>query len=68
MELTSTERIINELGGVSAVASLTGTTYRAAHNWKAFDRFPPRTYIAITNALRDRGLSAPVSLWGMVAG
>lgn len=66
MELTSTAEIIDVLGGVAAVAKLTDTTYKAAHNWKSFDRFPPRTYVAITDALRERGLSAPASLWGMV--
>lgn len=66
MELTSTVEIIDVLGGVAAVAQLTNTTYKAAHNWKSFGHFPPRTYVTITDALRDRGISAPPSLWGMV--
>lgn len=63
--LTSTKQVIDELGGISAVAELTGRKYGAAAQWPHFATFPSNTYLVMTGALAARGLSAPASLWGM---
>lgn len=65
-ELSTTVDVIEELGGTSAVASLTGRTYNAAFNWRSFSRFPSNTYIVMSRELQRRGKQAPASLWGMV--
>jgi len=65
-KLDSAGEVMEALGGVDAVARLTGVTYRAAHNWKAARKFPARTHAALTAALAERGLSAPQSLWNQV--
>lgn len=62
----TTKQVIEALGGIAAVAALTGRTYNAACNWGGFDTFPANTYVAMTAALSERGLTAPPSLWGMV--
>lgn len=58
---------MDALGGTRAVADLTGRTYPAAFNWRSFQTFPADTYVVLTAALRDKDLTAPDSLWGMVA-
>lgn len=65
-ELETTAAVIDALGGLNALAALTGSTYKAVGNWKAGSAFPARTFLIMTSALRDRGYSAPASLWGMV--
>lgn len=65
-ELTSTAQVIEALGGIREVAKLTRRKYSAAHNWKHFDSFPANTFFVMQEALRERGLAAPASLWGMV--
>lgn len=63
--LETTSDVIAALGGTKAVAELTGRQYRAAFNWHNFRKFPANTYLVMQTALRERGLSAPSSLWGM---
>lgn len=65
-ELTTTKAVIDELGGVSAVAKLTDRQYNAAWNWTSFEHFPPDTYVVMTEALAAKGHTAPPSLWRMV--
>lgn len=64
--LTTTAEVIRALGGVTAVAAITGRKYSAAFNWQNFTKFPANTYVAMTAALQAKGLTAPDSLWGMV--
>ena len=66
-ELHTTSDVINELGGLKAVAKLTGTNNKAAWNWRSFDSFPSNTYLVMIEALRERGKTAPASLWSMRA-
>ena len=66
-ELTSAEEIFETLGGIQSVAELTNSGYRAAFNWKATGAFPPKTFVAISEALRRQNCTAPSDLWGMVA-
>jgi hypothetical protein len=66
MLLDSAADVIDALGGVHATAELTDTNYKAAHAWKQRGRFPTKTYLVITEALRLRGLQARADLWKMV--
>ena len=63
--LETAAAVIESLGGLSHVGKLTGSRYTAVANWKAAGAFPPRTYLLLTCALRDRGFEAPASLWNM---
>jgi hypothetical protein len=65
MVLNTASEIIETLGGVKAVSQLTGSTYAAVWNWKAFQKFPPRTFVILNDALRKQGHDAPARLWGM---
>jgi hypothetical protein len=65
-QLANAADVIDALGGVAAVAELTHTSYRAAHNWKARGLFPPKTHLVMTQALHAQGISAAASLWRMV--
>lgn len=61
------EAVIVELGGISAVAELTGVKYVTAHHWKAKGSFPPRTHVLMTKALSSRCAMAPDTLWRMIS-
>jgi hypothetical protein len=61
--LSSTNEVIDALGGTFEVALLTGRGHTAPYNWLYLKRFPPNTYLAMTRALLDRGLFAPAWLW-----
>lgn len=65
--LKTVPEVNNALGGLSAVAKLTGRTYSAAAQWPYLGTFPSNTYLIITDALAVLGKSAPASLWGMTA-
>ena len=65
-KLVTTSEVIDKLGGVGAIAAITGRKYSAAHNWKSFETFPANTFLVLQQALRERGYEAPASLWGMV--
>ncbi len=66
-ELTTTNAVMEALGGIAEVARLTSRTYNAAANWISFETFPPDTFVVMTDALRAKGKTAPASLWRMVA-
>jgi hypothetical protein len=53
------------LGGNGPVAELTLSKPNAVSNWRGFKTFPSNTFVAMTEALRARGKTAPASLWGM---
>mgnify|MGYP001614088726 CR=1 FL=1 len=67
MKLTSTSDVIDALGGIGAVAQMTGRKYGAAAQWPHFTSFPSNTYLVLTEALKAKGLTAPAALWGMTA-
>jgi hypothetical protein len=64
-KLTTTAELIEELGGINAVAELTRSRYSAVCNWKAFPTFPSKTYVVLKSAAQSRGFDVPDSLWGM---
>ena len=59
----TTNDVIDALGGTAAAARLTGRGQSAASNWRLRPRFPPNTYLAMTQALLAKGLFAPAWLW-----
>jgi hypothetical protein len=64
IELLTTKDVIDALGGISGISELTGSNAKAIYMWRA-TAFPWKMYPIITGALRDRGMTAPVSLFGM---
>jgi hypothetical protein len=64
-QLRTTKDVIEALGGTTAVAELTGRSYRAAFNWRGFQTFPANTFLKMRAALDEKGELAPPSLWGM---
>jgi hypothetical protein len=65
MLLSTAAEIIEKLGGINTVGTLTNSGYRAVWNWKASNKFPARTFVVIDYELRKQGHIAPTSLWGM---
>lgn len=66
IEAATVDAVFEALGGLDAVAALTGSKYKAVSNWKSFGSFPARTILVMTRALRDRGYTAPSSLWNVI--
>ena len=65
MQITSATEIIDLLGGNPKVGELTGRTAAAVSNWRSFNLFPANTFLILTEALAERGYTAPASLWRM---
>jgi len=63
-QLKSVRQVISLLGGINAVAEMTGALRTSVHNWRATRRFPARYYVVMTSALAKRDASAPHALWG----
>lgn len=67
MVLETQRDVITALGGIQAVADLTGRGYSAVGNWHSgHQKFPANTFKFFVRELEARGLSAPDSLWGML--
>jgi hypothetical protein len=64
-KLTTFDEVAAALGGMSALARLTGRKLTAVSNWRCQNggRFPTRTYFVIEQALNARGLSAECRLF-----
>lgn len=67
-QLETAADVVTTLGGIKAVAALTGRQYNAAANWPAFGKFPPNTFLVLQKALEAAECSAPPALWGMPEG
>jgi ATP phosphoribosyltransferase regulatory subunit len=55
--------LIDALGGTAAVADIADVGMSAVSNWRKFDRLPPRLYLRIAAAARERGIEAPEHLF-----
>jgi hypothetical protein len=64
-QLSSSKDVVDALGGIAAVAAMTGRGYSAIAMWRMSGVMPANTYVLLKKELRSRGLSAPDSLWGM---
>ena len=65
-KLATANAVFEALGGINAVAELTGAKYVTAHRWRTVGQFPPKTFVLLTDALADRGFQAPIELWKML--
>lgn len=63
--LKSVDQVIERLGGIPELVSLTGSNVKAISAWKSRRAFPSKMYFVMSDALRAKGLSAPASLWKM---
>jgi len=65
-ELISADEVIDALGGTNGVSDLIGARPSAVSNWRRLG-LPPRTYIALSEALKAKGFWADPSIWKMIA-
>lgn len=63
--LETTGEVIEAVGGPAKAAEITGRKYTAAWNWTKAETFPSNTYLSLQAALREKGMTAPASLWRM---
>jgi len=61
----TTNDVINALGGIDAMAELTGTSVNGVYNWRAGKQFPADTYLLIRAELKAIGHDAPDHMWPM---
>ena len=66
--LKTVREVMTELGGVKAVAALTGRKYSAAHRWLYYKNFPADTYTTMQAALTKTGKVADPALWRQGSG
>ena len=65
-QLSTAKEVIAALNGSTAVGRLVGRSPQSASNWGAANRFPAKTFPVLTEALAERGYTAPPSLWQIV--
>jgi hypothetical protein len=65
--LETFSEVWDALGGRQGLTGLTGAKTSTLSMWKKAESFPSNTYVAMTDALRAVGKTAPASLWGMKA-
>lgn len=63
--LSTVNEVIIALGDNAGAAEITRRGVTAVCNWRAANRLPARSYLVITEALKQRGYCAPASLWEM---
>jgi hypothetical protein len=65
-KLNNSRDVVAALGGVDAVASLTGRHYKSVSRWQAAkEAFPPTLYVAMQSALVEIGFRGDPAMWGM---
>jgi hypothetical protein len=55
--------LIDALGGNLAVAEIAGVGSSAVSNWRRAGRLPPRLYLRLAAAGRERGVEVPEGLF-----
>jgi DNA-binding phage protein len=65
MNLNTAADVVDALGGIHAVAEITGTKRSGIYNWLATGQFPADTYLLLQTELKIRNLVAPDYLWPM---
>ena len=58
------DELIDAFGGNMVLAEIAGVRSSAVSNWRRFGRLPPRLYLRITAAGRERGIEVPPDLFG----
>jgi hypothetical protein len=65
--LCTVEEVVDALGGNLGVAAITGVKHTSSvSNWKKFGKFPAKTHKVLQEALHERSMKAPDTLWGMI--
>lgn len=64
--LETVAAIVEELGGPTATGKIVGRSAQSAWNWRAANKLPADTFLVLQAELRERGKTAPPSLWGIV--
>lgn len=67
--LNTVDAVIDVLGGpeeVQRIAGLHDAAKSTVPMWKTRKKFPPYTYKVLQEALRERRMTAPDHLWGML--
>lgn len=63
--VNSVGELIEVLGGPKATADKLDATPQMVVNWRATNVLPARKFLVQRRALKDLGIEAPVTLWGM---
>lgn len=63
--LSTVAEVVAALGGPAQVCRLTGRGASAVSMWKYRGNFSPETFVVLTEALQEKGFTAPASLWRM---
>jgi hypothetical protein len=64
--LATARAVVDHLGGLPKVASITDTNISTAKNWPGrAGSFPASTYVVMSRALRRRKATAHPRLWNM---
>ena len=68
--LSTTDEVIDALGGNGPVGAIVGVPAGTVSAWRQWYRgkFPTRTYKVLHDALAEKDLAAPDSLWPHMAG
>jgi hypothetical protein len=68
MQIKSPRDVIEALGGVEAVAELTGANLATVYKWHqpGTQTLPAKTYVIMISALLVQGDGAVPRLWGMI--
>jgi hypothetical protein len=64
-ELKTVDDVIDELGGTSATAKLTGRKSQHVSNWRREKRLAKNTIVILQAHLHSRQLYAAPELWGI---
>lgn len=59
--------LIDKLGGLAATGRAFSAEMNTVANWSARKRIPARLYLHHKGVLEERGIEAPLSLWGFAA-
>lgn len=66
-QIESAREVVERLGGIKAVAALTGRKTTTVSAWQAkFGSFPSETYSLMRDELAKLGYSAPRTLWRQI--
>lgn len=63
--LTTVDEVLDACGGTSASARLTSRKPQHVSNWRAEQRIARDTFLIFQDALAEKKLTAPPSLWGI---
>ena len=65
MQIESIAGVLQELGGYREVSRLCGAVDHAALMWRKRARLPRHTFVVLSQALAEKGHTAPAALWQM---